>query len=201
MKIKNVFFILICTLVGISVSAQSKYILGGNIYYKSIYNTNSYIYPYTNKSSNYNQSVTNFGINVSLHYLTNKHFAVGGELGFDNNIAYNYSTRDFLVYFKPSVMYIQNITDNLIYTPKLYVGGGIGKYKPYSDSYNNVIYALTAGVDVFSFDYKLSNKIAINLSFGDISYNKVEKKDDCDGEEHFNLDLTNNLKVGIRFFL
>ena len=200
MKIKNVFFILICTLVGISVSAQSKYILGGNIYYKSIYNTNSYYY-LTNKSSSYNQSVTNFGLNVSLHYLTNKHFAVGGELGLDNNIAYNYSTRDFLVYFKPSVMYIQNITDNLIYTPKLYVGGGIGKYKPYSDGYNNVMYALTAGVDIFSFDYKLSNKVAINLSFGDISYNKVEYKDDTNGEEHFNFDLTNNLKVGIRFFL
>lgn len=200
MKIKNVFFILIFTLVVISVSAQSKYILGGNIYYKSIYNTDSYMYPYSNKSSSFNQASTNFGLNVSLHYLTNKHFAVGGELGFDNNIAYNYSTRDFLVYFKPSVMYIQNITDNLIYTPKLYIGGGIGKYKPYSN-YNNDMYALTAGVDIFSFDYKLSNKVAINLSFGDISYNKVEMKDDCNGEEHFNFDLTNNLRIGIRFFL
>lgn len=104
----------------------------------------------------------------------------------------------------PSVAYYLPIAKNLYYTPGLTVGYAsatriekIGKSE-YKDDLNGYV----AGLSLLSFEYRHSEKFAVNLNIGSFQYSSLSYGDD-DEKISFNtqtLDILSNASVGFSLY-
>lgn len=104
----------------------------------------------------------------------------------------------------PSVAYYLPIAKNLYYTPGLTVGYAsatriekIGKSE-YKDDLNGYV----AGLSLLSFEYRYSEKFAVNLNIGSFQYSSLSYGDD-DEKISFNtqtLDILSNASVGFSLY-
>ena len=104
----------------------------------------------------------------------------------------------------PSVAYYLPIAKNLYYTPGLTVGYAsatqiekVGKSE-YKDELNGYV----AGLSLLSFEYRYSDKFAVNLNIGSFQYGSLSYGDD-DEKISFNtqtLDILSNASVGFSLY-
>jgi hypothetical protein len=99
----------------------------------------------------------------------------------------------------PSVFYYVPIAKNLYYTPGLTIGyvekSGNSEYK---DDLNGYV----AGLSLLSFEYRYSDKFAVNLNIGSFQYSSLSYGDD-DEKISFNtqtLDILSNASVGFSLY-
>ena len=102
----------------------------------------------------------------------------------------------------PSVAYYLPIAKNLYYTPGLTIGyvekSGNSEYK---DDLNGYV----AGLSLLSFEYRYSNKFAVNLNIGSFKYGSLSYDDDDDDDRNISynsqtLDILSNASVGFSLY-
>lgn len=101
----------------------------------------------------------------------------------------------------PSVAYYLPIAKNLYYTPGLTVGyasmSGDGEFD--EDGLNGYV----AGLSLLSFEYRHSEKFAVNLNIGSFQYSSLSYGDDDDVNISLNtqtLDILSNASVGFSLY-
>lgn len=100
----------------------------------------------------------------------------------------------------PSVAYYLPIAKNLYYTPGLTVGyasmSGDGEFDEGLNGY-------VAGLSLLSFEYRHSEKFAVNLNIGSFQYSSLSYGDDDDVNISLNtqtLDILSNASVGFSLY-
>ena len=102
----------------------------------------------------------------------------------------------------PSVAYYLPIAKNLYYTPGLTIGyvekSGNSEYK---DDLNGYV----AGLSLLSFEYRYSDKFAVNLNIGSFKYGSLSYDDDDDDDRNISynsqtLDILSNASVGFSLY-
>lgn len=100
----------------------------------------------------------------------------------------------------PSVAYYLPIAKNLYYTPGLTVGyasmSGDGEFDEGLNGY-------VAGLSLLSFEYRYSDKFAVNLNIGSFQYSSLSYGDDDDVNISLNtqtLDILSNASVGFSLY-
>ncbi len=191
MKIKNLLFILFFTIAGISVSAQSKNILGGNIYYYEQSDGNNY---------NINNAI-NFGIYVDYFHKVHNNIYIGATIGADFYYVKSRDYRQPTFYIKPTFMYCKNITERLRYTPQIYFAIGAGRALSNDAFYNlnDSFVEYGFGIKPFVFDYKISDNIAISFAFGGYEFSFVDYNESTKHLKLIEGGLNGNITGGFRF--
>lgn len=102
----------------------------------------------------------------------------------------------------PSVAYYLPIAKNLYYTPGLTVGyASKGVNSEYEEDLNGYV----AGLSLLSFEYRYSDKFAVNLNIGSFQYGSLsyDDGDDDDRNISFNsqtLNILSNASVGFSLY-
>ena len=106
----------------------------------------------------------------------------------------------------PSVAYYLPIAKNLYYTPGLAIGYTSAAYieKSGNNEYEVDFNGYVAGLSLLSFEYRYSDKFAVNLNIGSFQYGSLSyDDDDDDGNISFNtqtLDILSNASVGFSLY-
>ena len=84
------------------------------------------------------------------------------------------------LFVAPSVSYYMPIAKNLYYTPSLAVGYASASSieKEISTEYKTELNGYIAGLSLLSFEYRYSEKFAVNLNLGSFVYNSLSYKED-----------------------
>ena len=100
----------------------------------------------------------------------------------------------------PSVAYYLPIAKNLYYTPGLTVGyASMSVDSEFEDGLNGYV----AGLSLLSFEYRHSDKFAVNLNIGSFQYSSLSYGDDDDVNISFNtqtLNILSNASVGFSLY-
>ena len=104
----------------------------------------------------------------------------------------------------PSVAYYLPIAKNLYYTPGLTVGYASATHieKIGNNEYDEDLNGYVAGLSLLSFEYRYSDKFAVNLNIGSFQYSSLSYGDD-DVNISFNtqtLDILSNASVGFSLY-
>lgn len=107
----------------------------------------------------------------------------------------------------PSVFYYVPIAKNLYYTPGLTIGYASATYieKSGNSEYTEDLNGYVAGLSLLSFEYRYSEKFAVNLNIGSFQYGSLsyDDGDDDDRNISFNtqtLDILSNASVGFSLY-
>ncbi len=107
----------------------------------------------------------------------------------------------------PSVAYYLPIAKNLYYTPGLTVGYASATHieKVGKSEYEDELNGYVAGLSLLSFEYRYSDKFAVNLNIGSFQYGSLsyDDDDDDDGNISFNsqtLNILSNASVGFSLY-
>lgn len=105
----------------------------------------------------------------------------------------------------PSVAYYLPIAKNLYYTPGLTIGYASATYidKIGNNEYEDDLNGYVAGLSLLSFEYRYSDKFAVNLNIGSFQYSSLSYGDDDEGNISFNtqkLDILSNASVGFSLY-
>ena len=105
----------------------------------------------------------------------------------------------------PSVAYYLPIAKNLYYTPGLTIGYASATYieKSGNSEYEDELNGYVAGLSLLSFEYRYSDKFAVNLNIGSFQYGSLSYGDDDDVNISINtqtLDILSNASVGFSLY-
>lgn len=107
----------------------------------------------------------------------------------------------------PSVAYYLPIAKNLYYTPGLAIGYASATYieKSGNSEYEVDFNGYVAGLSLLSFEYRYSDKFAVNLSLGSFQYDSLSYDDDDDDDGNISLNtqtlnILSNASVGFSLY-
>ena len=149
----------------------------------------------------------------------NKIFAVSAEYGkfiSDNirvgvGLAYDVTSQegsedstDTLI-IAPNLAYYIPIADNLYYTPAVTVGYASANYNSSDDGlvYSENFSGYVAGISLLAFEYRYSEKIAINLNLGSFEYMSLSYDLEDDAKITINakaFDILSNVSAGFSLY-
>lgn len=226
---KNLIILVAVLLTSTFAFAQSgNMFVTGHLGFKTYSDTKSYTYPanFPVNDTSYNVPGGNsFDIMAEFHYKLTSNIAVGLGLDYERSSSYVNTTPNGTEYFNsesmfsivPSVIYGIKITDNFKYIPRLYVAIGFGSRDnevPNSINPNKIetfttdLSSFSIGIKPLSFEYGINNRLAITMSFGDLSYNMYTAKSTSlanietkTTNKSFNLDANYGASFGIRIYL
>ncbi len=166
---------------------------------------------------------SNFGINASFHYKVIDNLAVGLGLGYNTSRDWtgtfnNKEVNDYTNLFSitPSAIYFIEINDKFQFTPELFFNIGFGGenqqfYNAVTDKvedFKSSIFGFGVGIMPLSFNYNMTENIALAFSLGEISYSNFKTSIDdptplASNEvvnSGFRIQLNSGFRIGFRYF-
>lgn len=146
------------------------------------------------------------GLNIGLEYgkfiKDNLRVGVGFEYGTTGTSDSDDKTNTLIV--APSLSYYVPISKNLYYTPGVSVGytSVSSIEKSFNSEYTEELNGYLVGLSLLSFEYRHSDKFAVNLNIGSFVYNSLSYEED-DVKLTLNtstLDLLSNASVGFSLY-
>ena len=135
-----------------------------------------------------------FAIGIPFYASPDQEYASGWE--------YDYI---MAVTFNPNVAYYVRLTDHLYYTPEVGIKYEYGKE---SDSFSSIFsrttpsyWGITAGVNLFGLEYRVSEKIAISVGISSIYYTFARESGSQYSSSYWQFGINNGTTVSALFYL
>ncbi|MDR0543256.1 MAG: outer membrane beta-barrel protein [Dysgonamonadaceae bacterium] len=218
---KKTIFLLAFSAIATLGFSQSKIFVGGSFSLGTTSGKETFSIGTTNTTAEL-PSTSNFGIDVHGAYFISDKLAVGLGLGFHSDktpeevgsatrpVTETATTSQFI--FAPMAYYFLPITDKFVWAPSVAtpIGSGGISYESKSGSTTETtksdLSSFGVVISPLSFDYHITDNIAINFSAGNLSFiSEKEKKNDSNSKYEksnnaFNLSLNPGITFGFRLY-
>lgn len=186
--------------VGASAQKAGDQSLGFNFGYTTSKSTLSL----STGSESYTETLSSentFNVGLEYNRFVANNIRVGLGINYESVGQSNSDDKVNTLIVAPSVFYYVPIAKNLYYTPGLSVGYAS---KSGNSEYEEDLNGYVAGLSLLSFEYRYSDKFAVNLNIGSFQYGSLTyDDDDDDGNISVNaktFDILSNASVGFSLY-
>lgn len=176
-------FLSLALAIGMVVSVSAQKAGDQTISFKLGYETSKSSVVVSAGSDSYSEtapSENSFSLGLEYGKFLKDNIRVG--LGFEYSSTGQSDSDDKVntLFVAPSVSYYMPIVQNLYYTPGLYVGyaSTTSIEKQGNSEYRTELNGYVVGLSLLSFEYRYSEKFAVNLNVGSFQYGSLSYKED-----------------------